>query len=128
MCSALARRTADGDGHDLPDAAGSLRVADGRSAGISQGIASVSEEQLAALTVTSPFSAASSVPMHTTRNDAWINQPLAVADPVLVPDHAEHPAAGLGDLPGIYPPLGLVFFWVTYLAFRWRWWRAGGLG
>ena len=24
----------------------------------------------------------------------------------------------------IYPPLCLVLFGVTYLAFRWRWWRA----
>ena len=56
------------------------------------------------------------------------NQPLAVADPVLIP------IAGRVALPVwaiflcIYPPLSLVLLGVTYLAFRWRWWRAGGLG
>jgi ABC-type transport system involved in multi-copper enzyme maturation permease subunit len=93
-----------------------------------QGIASVDPERLAGLTVTSPFSAALSVPMHIGRNEAWVNQPVNVRDSVLVPI-----APGL-RLPvwaiflGIYPPLSLVFFGVTYLAFRWRWWRAGGTG
>jgi ABC-type transport system involved in multi-copper enzyme maturation permease subunit len=93
-----------------------------------QGIASVNPERLAGLTVTSPFSAALSVPMHIGRNEAWVNQPVNVRDSVLVPI-----APGL-RLPvwaiflGIYPPLSLVFFGVTYLAFRWRWWRAGGTG
>src|SRR5262249_31256830 len=39
-----------------------------------QGIQSVTKEQLAGLTVTSPFSAALSVPMHVTRPDSWVNQ------------------------------------------------------
>jgi ABC-type transport system involved in multi-copper enzyme maturation permease subunit len=93
-----------------------------------KGIASVTTEQLAALTVTSPFSAALGVPMHTTRSDALPNQPLSVPDAVLIP------IAGRVALPvwaiflSIYPPLCLVFLGVTYMLFRWRWWRAGGLG
>ena len=99
----------DGDGHDLSDAADSLRDADG-SGTVSPGIRSVTEEQLAALTVTSPFSAAAGVPMHTTRNEVWSDKPLSVPDPVLVP------IAGNFRLPVwaiflcIYPPLCLVFF------------------
>ena len=64
-----------------------------------RGIASVTEEQLAALTVTSPFSAAASVPMHTTRNEIWSDKPLAVADPVLVRLAGRLRPAGVGDFP-----------------------------
>ena len=116
------------DGHDLPDAARSLRVPDGNSVVSCRAFPSVTEEQLAALTVTSPFSAALSVPMHTTRSDAWINQPLSVADQVLVPIARNFRMPVYVVFLCIYPPLGLAFFGVAYLAFRWRWWRAGGLG
>ena len=128
MCSALARRTATA----MVMTYLTLLVLFVVPMGVQwylQGISSVTDEQLAALTVTSPFSAALSVPMHTSRNEAWVNQPLAVAEPILVPDHAQHPDCRSGRSSScIYPPLGLGFFWVTYLAFRWRWWRAGGLG
>jgi len=93
-----------------------------------EGISSVTTEQLAALTVTSPFSAALGVPMHSTRSEAWTNQPLVVPDAVLIP------ITGRVGLPVwaiflcLYPPLCLAFLGVTYLAFRWRWWRAGGIG
>jgi ABC-type transport system involved in multi-copper enzyme maturation permease subunit len=93
-----------------------------------EGISSVTTEQLAALTVTSPFSAALGVPMHSTRSETWTNQPL------IVPDADVIPIVGSLSLPVwaiflcIYPPLCLAFLGVTYVAFRWRWWRAGGLG
>jgi ABC-type transport system involved in multi-copper enzyme maturation permease subunit len=93
-----------------------------------KGIASVTSEQLAAMTVTSPFAAAMRVPMHTNRGDSLSNQPLAAAAQVLVP------ITGGVALPvwtiflSLYPPLCLAFLGVTYLSFRWRWWRAGGLG
>jgi ABC-type transport system involved in multi-copper enzyme maturation permease subunit len=93
-----------------------------------QTIASVTEEQLAALTVTSPFAAALGVPMHNTRTEAWTNQPLAVADPILIPIASKIQLPVWAIFLCLYPPLGLIFFWITYLAFRWRWWRAGGLG
>ena len=118
----------DGDGHDLPDLARSFRAADG-TAGISRKMfASVTSEQLAAMTVTSPFSAALSVPMHTTRSEAWINQPVSVADQTLMPITRNIRMPVYAVFLCIYPLLGLGFFFVAYLAFRWRWWRAGGLG
>jgi ABC-type transport system involved in multi-copper enzyme maturation permease subunit len=93
-----------------------------------QGIATVSKEDLALLTITSPFSAALSVPMHTTRNEAWTNQPLPVEETVLVPIAPTIQLPVWAIFLAIYPPLSLLFFGVTYAAFRWRWWRSGGLG
>src|SRR5262249_36076855 len=93
-----------------------------------EGMESVTKEQLAALTVTSPFSAALSVPMHTTRSEAWTNQPLQIPDPILVSIGSWIRLPVWAIFRCIYPPLSLAFFWVTYLTFRWRWWRAGGLG
>jgi hypothetical protein len=66
--------------------------------------------------------------MHTFRNDAIGNQPMPVADSVLIP------IAPTIKLPiwmiflCVYPLASAAFFGVSYLAFRWRWWRAGGLG
>ncbi len=93
-----------------------------------QGIASVTTEQLAALTVTSPFSAALSVPMHSTQSERWTSQPLVIRGSVLVPivEGVSMPVWAIFLC--IYPLLCLVFLFVAYLAFRWRWWRAGGLG
>jgi ABC-type transport system involved in multi-copper enzyme maturation permease subunit len=93
-----------------------------------ESIASISKEKLAALTVTSPFSAALSVPMHTTRNEAWSGQPLPVEDTVLIPITPTIQLPVWAVFLIIYPPLILLFFWVSYMAFRWRWWRSGGLG
>ena len=36
--------------------------------------------------------------------------------------------AGLDDLPGLVPSAELLFLGITYLAFRWRWWKAGDSG
>jgi ABC-type transport system involved in multi-copper enzyme maturation permease subunit len=89
---------------------------------------SLTPQKLASLTITSPFSAALSVPMHTSRMDSWTGQSLNVPDPILVP------LGGNFGLPVwtiflvIYPPLSLLFLGVTYLAFRWRWWKAGDSG
>jgi hypothetical protein len=66
--------------------------------------------------------------MHTSRNEAWANQPLNVRDSVLVPITPNLQLPVWAIFLCIYPPLSLVFFCITYLAFRWRWWRAGGLG
>jgi ABC-type transport system involved in multi-copper enzyme maturation permease subunit len=127
MCSALARRTATA----MVMTYLTLLALFVFPMGIQwylQSFPSVTDEQLAALSVTSPFSAALSVPMHTTRSDAWINQPLAVADQVLIPITRNFRVPVYVAFLCIYPPLGLAFFGVAYLAFRWRWWRAGGLG
>ncbi len=88
----------------------------------------VTSEQLAAISVTSPFSAALSVPMHVTRGDVLINRPLPIADQVFIPITENIGIPVYLAFLAIYPVLGLAFFAVAYLAFRWRWWRAGGLG
>jgi ABC-type transport system involved in multi-copper enzyme maturation permease subunit len=92
-----------------------------------QGFESISDQRLASLTITSPYSAALSVPMHVYKPAAnWATDSVDVAPATMVPL-----ARGL-RLPvwaiflALYPPLCLVFFGVTYLAFRLRWWRAGG--
>jgi ABC-type transport system involved in multi-copper enzyme maturation permease subunit len=96
-----------------------------------QGFSSISNEQMAALTLSSPYSAAFSIPL---KADARLKQPengmeAAAAVGTTLPV----PMLGL-SLPVwalfllIYPPVCLALFGVTYLAFRWRWWRAGGTG
>jgi ABC-type transport system involved in multi-copper enzyme maturation permease subunit len=89
-----------------------------------QGLDNFTPEQVASLTVTSPFSAALSVPMHTARMDGISNRDLKVAESILVPITADF------GLPvwAIYllgaPAVCVVLFAITCLAFRWRWWSA----
>ena len=85
------------------------------------------EQQLAALTITSPFSAALGVPMHVNRNDLF-NQPLTVADAIIVPIYGGFGLPIWAIFLLMYPVLSVFLLWLTYLIFRWRWWRAGGLG
>ena len=82
----------------------------------------ISEERIAAFTVTSPFSAALSLPMRA--NPLMMgNMNDAQATALLIP--------GLG-LPVwavfllLYPPLCLGLYGITRVVFRYRWWRAGG--
>ena len=85
-------------------------------------------ERLAAITVTSPFSAALSVPMHTSRLEVYSGQSLNVPPPVLIhiTRHIALPVWAI--FLSIYPPLSMVFVAISYLAFRWRWWKAGDAG
>jgi ABC-type transport system involved in multi-copper enzyme maturation permease subunit len=92
-----------------------------------EGFESISEERLAALKITSPYAAALSVPMHAYRSTGTFSNEaiqaipstlVTVAPGVVVPVWAIFLA--------LYPPLCLLLFGVTYLAFRFRWWRAGG--
>jgi ABC-type transport system involved in multi-copper enzyme maturation permease subunit len=125
MCSALSRRTSVA----MVTTYMTLLLLFAGPLGLSwylQGFESITEQQLASLTVSSPFSAALSVPMHVARPGGWSNDSLTVAPTVFVTV-----APGL-RLPvwaiylAIYPPVCLVCFAVTYLAFRFRWWKAGG--
>jgi ABC-type transport system involved in multi-copper enzyme maturation permease subunit len=127
MCSALARRTSTAMVLTYLTLLALFVVPLGLESYL-RGISSVSEEQLAAFTVTSPFSAAAGVPMHTTRNDMWSDKPLAVTKPVLIMITGNFGLPVWAIFLCIYPPLCLVFYGVTYLAFRLRWWRAGGMG
>ena len=91
-----------------------------------EGFGSITEQRLAAFTITSPYSAAMSVPMHVYHPSSMSTEPLKVAPSVLV---NVTPTLGLpvwAIFLCLYPPLCVVLFAVTYLAFRWRWWRAGG--
>ncbi len=127
MCSALARRTSVA----MVLTYMSLLILFVLPLGLGwylQGISSVSKQRLAVLTITSPFSAALSVPMHTTRNEAWTGQTLPIEETVwisITPD-LKLPVWAIFLI--MYPPLCLFFFWVTYVVFRVRWWRSGGLG
>ncbi|QEH36362.1 ABC-2 family transporter protein [Aquisphaera giovannonii] len=85
-----------------------------------------SAERLASLTVSSPFSAALGVPMHVSKGDNWNAQTIQVEPTLYVPitDQLRLPLWMVYLI--LSPPLSLVFFAVAYLAFRYRWWRAGG--
>jgi hypothetical protein len=92
-----------------------------------QGFETISEQQLATFTVTSPYSAALSVPMHLYRGSGnYSGDSVQVAAATLVPitPNLGLPVWALFLL--IYPPLCVLSYGVTYLAFRVRWWRAGG--
>ena len=66
--------------------------------------------------------------MHITRNEVLSNQGLPVEEAILIPVASSIRLPVWAIFLLIYPPLSLVFFWVTYAAFRWRWWCSGGLG
>jgi ABC-type transport system involved in multi-copper enzyme maturation permease subunit len=91
-----------------------------------QAFQSISEQRLESLTVLSPYAAAMSVPMHLNRSTGLGNEQLQFAPQTLifVTPSIQLPVWAVFLL--IYPPLCLVFIGFTYLAFRWRWWRAGG--
>jgi hypothetical protein len=91
-----------------------------------QGFESISEERLASLTVTSPFSAALSVPMHAYRPGGFSNEVAQVDKQVLVPIARGYALPVWAIFLCIYPPICIFCYIVTYLGFRWRWWRAGG--
>lgn len=95
--------------------------------GISQD-QSLTPERLAAITVTSPFAATLSVPMHTGRIENWTGQSLNVPPPVLIQLTRNLALPVWAIFLAIYPPLSLVFVGISYLAFRWRWWKAGDSG
>lgn len=82
----------------------------------------LTDSQLAGLTVTSPFAAAFSVPVPRTNTfDAVVagtpNNPAPLVPGLRLPVWAV--------FLGITPPLCLIFYCVTYVAFRYRWWKAG---
>jgi len=94
-----------------------------------QGVAQergVTPEQLATLTITSPYAAAASVPMHTYDSSGrWGGGRIDI----IIPPLAVFPGGWDAPVWLVYlvvcPVLGLLFSVVAWLAFRWRWWRAG---
>jgi hypothetical protein len=64
--------------------------------------------------------------MHTTsRTDVWMNQPLAVVDSVRIPIYSNIELPVWAIFLAIYPLLSLLFFAISYVAFRYRWWKSG---
>ncbi|WP_406700671.1 ABC transporter permease subunit [Singulisphaera sp. Ch08] len=90
-----------------------------------QGFSSISEERLAALTVTSPYSAAFSIPMTPNKLNGFSNDNPALPPSIKVEMIPGVPLPVWANFLLLYPPVCLLLFGVTYLAFRWRWWRAG---
>jgi ABC-type transport system involved in multi-copper enzyme maturation permease subunit len=92
-----------------------------------QGFSKVTEQQLAAMTVTSPFAAALSVPLPGSQSALLGSPSRTVPDEitVMVLPGVALPVWAIFLV--IYPPVCVVLIALTYLAFRWRWWRAGGL-
>ncbi len=93
-----------------------------------QAFAAIAPWQRAALTVTSTFSAAFSVPMHPSRFQVMGTEPPVIPPAVLIPVFPNVGLPAWGVFLILYPPLCLILYGVSYLAFRYRWWRAGGLG
>jgi ABC-type transport system involved in multi-copper enzyme maturation permease subunit len=90
-----------------------------------EGIGDISYERIEALTITSPYSAAFSIPMRASQFSGGTDGGGGTMTPTLIP--------GLGvpvwtAFLVIYPVISLVLFGATYLAFRYRWWKAGGTG
>jgi ABC-type transport system involved in multi-copper enzyme maturation permease subunit len=92
-----------------------------------EGFGEMSYSQIEALTITSPYSAAFSIPMLSSQlsTPTARDGSLISTEPTLVP--------GIG-LPVwavfllLYPILAVLLYVATYLAFRIRWWKAGGTG
>ncbi len=99
-----------------------------------EGFTNIREDRLAALTITSPFSAALSVPAY--RAPFTLAATSAATNPSMLPppdpNWIQLPFTNGWSVPvwlvflAIYPPLCLGFFGITYVAFWLRWWKAGG--
>ncbi len=94
-----------------------------------EGVGKISYERIDALTITSPYSAALSIPMKPSQlsyNSA--NEASAAASEMkatLVPGTGL-PVWAVFLL--IYPVIALILYGATHVAFRYRWWKAGGTG
>jgi ABC-type transport system involved in multi-copper enzyme maturation permease subunit len=91
-----------------------------------QGFTDIPEQRLAALTITSPYSAAFSVPLLSGRTSNWSgsNDATARMGATIEPIPGLNVPVWAAFL-GFYPPLCLLLYTITYIAFRLRWWKAG---
>jgi len=90
-----------------------------------QGFSSVSDQKIAAWTLTSPYSAAFSVPMEPPRSETRTRPRStggSVAEVALIPGV---PLPVWANFLILYPPACLILYGGTHVAFRRRWWRAG---
>ena len=93
-----------------------------------ENVSKISYEQIDALTITSPYSAALSLPMKSSQNATSFAADSA-------PNTAVDPGLKATLVPGIgrpvwavflvlYPVLAVILYGATYVAFRYRWWKA----
>ena len=87
----------------------------------------ISERSLSLITITSPFSAAFSVetPMGADSGVSMFGTSDAGSKTLLLP-YVHQPVWVVYLV--LAPVLCAIFYAITYLAFRWRWWRAGSSG
>ena len=93
-----------------------------------QGFSNIPQWKRAALTVSSPFSAAFSIPMHPSRFQVVGNEDPVIPSALLIPVLPGFGVPVWGAFLLVYPPICLLLYGISYMAFRYRWWRAGGLG
>ena len=89
----------------------------------------VSYEKIAALTVTSPYLAAFSIPMKPSQFS--MPESSSIAASTRLPAATLIPGIGLPVWAAfllLYPVLAVILYGFTYLAFKIRWWKAGGTG
>ena len=94
-----------------------------------EGFGQLSYEKIEALTITSPYSAAFSIPMKASQSSMVSASDAAAAEQSL--KMTLIPGLGLPVWAAfllLYPPLALILYAMTYFAFRIRWWKAGGTG
>lgn len=121
LCSALSRKTSVA----MVMTYLFLLLLFGAPVGVSrflEGFSEVSEERLAAITISSPYAAALSVPSYVGRGSGRGGREIEVLGMSLVGVKLPVWAAFLA----IYPPFCLVLYGITYVAFWIRWWRASG--
>ncbi len=83
----------------------------------------ISEARLAAFTVSSPYSAAFSIPMKSSQFSTTDANSQASMTQQIIPG-INLPVWAVYLI--MYPPLCAMLFGLTYVFFRYRWWRAGG--
>ena len=87
----------------------------------------ISYEKIAAFSVTSPYQAAFSIPM----KPSQFSLPEGGTVTTKLPPATLIPGIGLPVWAAfliLYPVLAVILYAATYLAFRIRWWKAGGTG
>ncbi|MDE2508127.1 MAG: ABC transporter permease subunit, partial [Planctomycetota bacterium] len=87
-------------------------------------VQSVSESKLSAMTISSPYAAALSIVIPPDKSSMVSTYAAETTPPVRFPDGIAIPVWGMFLM--LYPLLSGVFYVIAYVAFRYRWWRAGG--
>jgi hypothetical protein len=90
-----------------------------------QGYTQLSEQRLSSLTITSPFAASFSIPIPSTVDGKPYTPSFLGSTSVAVPFVDDTRVPIWVAFLAVTPIIVLLLNAMTYLAFRWRWWRAG---